>query len=120
MRSFKLEIQNQFVRTLPAALLLLSLQVFVVAQGVDINDTRLLSQPAISKANSPAYDHVVKVLLANGADPNRATIPGVETESFMRDCRTKGETPGVHHRGAPGGGWARSSIDHAVLPLATR
>jgi uncharacterized protein len=32
-------------------------------------------------------------LLAAGADPNLATKPNVETGAFMRDCRTKGETP---------------------------
>jgi hypothetical protein len=35
----------------------------------------------------------VKILLAYGADPNHATLAGAETGSFMRDCRTKGETP---------------------------
>jgi hypothetical protein len=35
----------------------------------------------------------VRVLVAAGADPNRATKPGVETGAFMRDCRTKGEAP---------------------------
>jgi ankyrin repeat protein len=48
---------------------------------------------ALSKANSPQYNLVVKVLLAHGANPNVATHPSVETGSFMRDCRTKGETP---------------------------
>jgi hypothetical protein len=27
------------------------------------------------------------------ADPNRATKPSVETGAFMRDCRTRAETP---------------------------
>ena len=36
---------------------------------------------------------VARVLLSHGADPNRATLPGVETGAFMRDCRTKAETP---------------------------
>ena len=36
---------------------------------------------------------VVKVLLAAGADANLATTPGAETGAFMRDCRTRGETP---------------------------
>src|SRR6185295_8274842 len=36
---------------------------------------------------------VVKVLLAHGANPNRASKPGAETGAFMRDCRTRGETP---------------------------
>src|SRR5262249_20177195 len=36
---------------------------------------------------------VVRVLLDGGADPNRVTKPGAETGAFMRDCRTRGETP---------------------------
>jgi hypothetical protein len=47
------------------------------------------------------YDLVVSVLLAAGADPNAATLPGVPTGSFMRDCRTKGETP-LHRAAAFG------------------
>lgn len=34
-----------------------------------------------------------RVLLAKGADPNRTTKPSVETGAFMRDCRTRAETP---------------------------
>ena len=45
-----------------------------------------------------AYDRVLAVLLAAGADPNLATRHGVETGGFMRDCRTKGET--ALHRAA--------------------
>lgn len=56
---------------------------------------------AVSKPNRPVYDHVVRVLLAAGADPNRATRPGIETGSFMRDCRTRGETP-LHRAAAFG------------------
>jgi len=41
----------------------------------------------------PAQNLVVRVLLAKGADPNRATKPSVETGAFMRDCRTRAETP---------------------------
>jgi ankyrin repeat protein len=48
---------------------------------------------ALSKANRPTTEAVVSVLIAAGADPNRATIPGAVTGSFMRDCRTRGETP---------------------------
>lgn len=47
---------------------------------------------ALCKADRPAYDHVLAVLLANGADPNVATIASAETGAFMRDCRTRGET----------------------------
>ena len=52
-------------------------------------------------AHHTAHDLVVRVLLAKGADPNRATKPSVETGCFMRDCRTKGETP-LHRAAAFG------------------
>ena len=48
------------------------------------------------------YDPVLEVLLAAGADPNRAALPDAETGSFMRDCRTRGETP-LHRAAAFGG-----------------
>ena len=35
----------------------------------------------------------VRLLVENGAQINAKTIPGVETGAFMRDVRTKGETP---------------------------
>src|SRR5262245_17521693 len=70
---------------------------FLIENGADVNhplpetgETPL--HAALCKANRPAYNHVLRVLLAHGANPNCATKPGVETESFMRDCRTKGET----------------------------
>lgn len=47
------------------------------------------------------HDAVVQVLLAAGADVNAATIPDIETGAFMRDCRTKGETP-LHRAAAFG------------------
>jgi hypothetical protein len=56
---------------------------------------------ALCKAVRPAWDHVVRVLLAAGADPNRRTRPGVDTGSFMRDVRTRGETP-LHRAAAFG------------------
>ncbi len=57
----------------------------------DTGETPLHS--AACKENSPKYNLVIKVLLAHGADPNRATKAGVATDAFMRDCRTRGETP---------------------------
>jgi tricorn protease len=51
MRRLKLDIQIWLVQVLLTASLLLSLQLSAGAQGVDINDTRLLSQPAISKTH---------------------------------------------------------------------
>jgi ankyrin repeat protein len=79
---------------------------FLIENGADVNH----SQPntgetplhsALCKANRPAYDLVLQVLLANGANPNCVTRPDVETGSFMRDCRTKAETP-LHRAAAFG------------------
>ena len=79
---------------------------FLLEKGADANrpDPESGETPlhaALCKANRPAYDHVVQVLLAHDADPNRATRPSAETEGFMRDCRTKGETP-LHRAAAFG------------------
>lgn len=48
---------------------------------------------ALCKAGRPSFGHVVRLLLERGADPNARTVPGVETGGFMRDVRTRGETP---------------------------
>jgi ankyrin repeat protein len=70
---------------------------FLLENGADANyasfstgETPLHS--ALSKS-WPEGTLVVKVLLAHGANPNVATRPGMETDAFMRDARTKGETP---------------------------
>jgi ankyrin repeat protein len=79
---------------------------FLIENGADVNhplpdtgETPL--HAAVCKADRPAYDHILRVLLAAGANPNRATRPGVETGAFMRDCRTRGETP-LHRAAAFG------------------
>jgi uncharacterized protein len=79
---------------------------FLIENGADVNhplpdtgETPL--HAALCKANSPAHELVIKVLLANGADPDAVTKPGVETGGFMRDCRTRGETP-LHRAAAFG------------------
>ena len=71
---------------------------FLIEAGADVNtaapdtgETPLHS--ALCTAEGSRHELVVRVLLAHGADPNRATKPSVETGCFMRDCRTKGETP---------------------------
>lgn len=79
---------------------------FLIEAGADVNhaDPGTGETPlhaALCKANRPAYDLVVEVLLAHGADPNRATKPGAETGAFMRDARTRGETP-LHRAAAFG------------------
>ena len=56
------------------------------------------------------------MLLDAGADPNAATIAEAETGSFMRDSRTRGETP--LHRAAAFGGEAtvRRLLDAGARP----
>lgn len=56
---------------------------------------------ALCKANRPRFDAVVDVLLAHGADPNAVTSANAITGSFMRDCRTRAETP-LHRAAAFG------------------
>ena len=79
---------------------------FLIENGADVNrqlpdngETPL--HAATSKANRPAYSLVLKVLLANGANPNCATKACAETGAFMRDARTKAETP-LHRAAAFG------------------
>jgi len=79
---------------------------FVIENGADVNyplpdtgETPLHS--ALCKTNRVVFNRVLKILLKNGADPNRATKVGVETDSFMRDIRTRGETP-LHRAAAFG------------------
>lgn len=71
---------------------------FLINQGADVNskvdktgETPLHN--ALSKAGRPYYFYVVRLLVEKGADVNVKTIPGIETGAFMRDVRTKGETP---------------------------
>lgn len=71
---------------------------FLLARGADARfaqadtgETALHS--ALCKAGRPYFGRVVRLLLAHGADPNAKTIPGRETGGFMRDVRTRGETP---------------------------
>jgi ankyrin repeat protein len=56
---------------------------------------------ALCKRQSLAHERVVHVLLARGADPNVAAQPKAETGGFMRDARTRGETP-LHRAAAFG------------------
>ncbi len=79
---------------------------FLIEQGANVNhalpatgETPLHS--AFCTAVRTAHDLVVEVLLASGANPNAVTARGATTDSFMRDCRTRGETP-LHRAAAFG------------------
>jgi palmitoyltransferase len=70
---------------------------FLVERGADVN------RPMADTAETPlhstlckgdlAHNLVLSVLLASGANPNCVTKKSVETGGFMRDARTKAETP---------------------------
>jgi ankyrin repeat protein len=81
------------------------LTAFLIESGADVDhalpDTGETPLHAALCKTDPKFDQVLEILLAAGADPNRATKPNVETGSFMRDCRTKGETP-LHRAAAFG------------------
>ena len=79
---------------------------FLISQGADVNwsvpdtgETPLHS--ALCKAGRPYFLYVLKLLVESGADVNAKTIPGRESGAFMRDVRTKGETP-LHRAAAYG------------------
>jgi uncharacterized protein len=79
---------------------------YLIEAGADVNDSDAETgetplHSALCKTDQPEFDAIIKILLANGADPNRATKPGVETDAFMRDIRTRAETP-LHRAGAFG------------------
>ena len=79
---------------------------FLIKKGADVNspqadtgETPLHS--ALCKAGRPYFLYILKVLIENGAEVNAKTIAGQETGAFMRDVRTKGETP-LHRAAAYG------------------
>ena len=79
---------------------------FLISHGADVNyalpdtgETPLHS--ALCKAGRPYFLYVIKLLVENGADVNARTIAGAESGAFMRDVRTKGETP-LHRAAAYG------------------
>jgi uncharacterized protein len=79
---------------------------YLLEQGASVNDAfpDTMETPlhsAIVSDDRVRHDAVVQVLLEAGANPSAKTTPGVLTGSFMRDCRTRGETP-LHRAAAFG------------------
>ena len=79
---------------------------FAIERGAKVNaadretgETALHS--ALSQTERLRHNLVVRVLLAARANPNKATKKNKPTGAFMRDCRTKGETP-LHRAAAFG------------------
>ena len=79
---------------------------FLIEQGADVNrplpdtgETPL--HAALCTSDRTAHDLVLRVLLDAGARPDCATKAGAATGAFMRDCRTRGETP-LHRAAAFG------------------
>jgi ankyrin repeat protein len=79
---------------------------FLIERGADVN--RALADTgetplhaALCTTNRLAHDLILRLLLAHGAKPNCVTKQGAETGGFMRDVRTKGETP-LHRAAAFG------------------
>lgn len=72
---------------------------FLLENGADVNYADVqtgetpLHSALCSQTRSIAANRVVQVLLAHGADSSRKTLPSKVTACFMRDSRTKGETP---------------------------
>jgi ankyrin repeat protein len=71
---------------------------FLINHGADVNylvdkTHEMPLHNALAKAGRPYYFYVVKLLVEKGADINAKTRAGIETGAFMRDVRTKGETP---------------------------
>jgi ankyrin repeat protein len=70
---------------------------FLIESGANVNsretDTGETPLHAARSSHRVPQHWVVQVLLAGGADPNIATNPSAESGAFMRDVRTRGETP---------------------------
>jgi uncharacterized protein len=70
---------------------------FLIERGADVNlpagDTGETPLHAALCKGDMEHTLVLKVLLGSGANPNCVTKESVETGGFMRDARTKGETP---------------------------
>jgi ankyrin repeat protein len=70
---------------------------FLIERGADVNlpagDTGETPLHSTLCKGDLAHNLVLKVLLGSGANPNCVTKHSMETGGFMRDARTRGETP---------------------------
>lgn len=71
---------------------------------------------ALSREAGAAQHQTVRVLLQAGADPTARTLDGRETGAFMRDARTRGESP-LHRAAAFAGGETIDLLLAAGAPL---
>ncbi len=79
---------------------------YLIERGADVNSVLADTSEsplhsALCRTDCLTTIHVVRILVANGANPNCVTKNSVETGSFMRDSRTRGETP-LHRAAAFG------------------
>lgn len=79
---------------------------FLIEQGADVNQAQVSTgetplHSALCTTDRSKHDQVLKALLGKGANPNCVTKPAVETDAFMRDIRTRAETP-LHRAAAFG------------------
>ena len=79
---------------------------FLIERGANVNKAILDTgetplHSSLCKADRTTHDLVLKILLDHGANPNCATAPSIATDSFMRDIRTRAETP-LHRAAAFG------------------
>jgi ankyrin repeat protein len=70
---------------------------FLIERGADVNSAAMDNgeTPLHSAlcSGDAAHNMVLNVLLAKGANPNCVTKKSMETDGFMRDVRTRAETP---------------------------
>ena len=79
---------------------------YLIEKGADVNKPLLETgetplHSSLCTADRKEHDLILKMLLANGANPNCVTKPSMDTDSFMRDIRTRAETP-LHRAAAYG------------------